>query len=251
VTAPPERKADPVEDELRVARAKFDAALYDQAVADLKGSVARNPSSPLAPAAYLLIGSAYERQNRADDAVATYVELRAKYKDSPAAAEGTFSMAEFALRSKRPDREQEARALFDEIATSYPDSPWAPRALVRKATLEERAKLRVIDPQLNTSVPAALVSYRTLVERYPRAEAAEATLAKLADMYEDLKRFEIAARALDDLAERFPNNSRDAAWRAAELYDKKVKDVNAARSAYARVPPGSSHFKEAQRRAQR
>ena len=114
-------------------------------------------------------------------------------------------MAEFLLRSKRPDREPAARELFTEISTNYPDSPWAPRALVRKAALEERAKLRVVDPQLNTSVPAALVSYRTLVERYPSAEATESSLDKLADMYEDLKRYDLAARSLDDLAARFPD----------------------------------------------
>ncbi len=51
--------------------------------------------------------------------------------------------------------------------------------------------------------------------------------------------------------ERFPNNSRDAAWRAAELYDKKIKDMDAARSAYARVTPASPHYKDAQKRAQR
>src|SRR6185436_4532395 len=97
------------------------------------------------------------------------------------AAEGTFSMAELVLRSKRADREQAARELLSEISTSYPDSPWAPRALTRKAALEERSKLKVVDPQLGTAVPAALVSYRTLVERYPRSETAEASLAKLAD----------------------------------------------------------------------
>ena len=174
----------------------------------MKGILASNPSSPSAPAAHLLIANTYLRQNRPDEAAAAYVELRTKYPSSPPAAEGTFSMAEIVLRSKRPDREQEARGLFGEIATSHPDSPWAPRGLARKATLEERAKLRVVDPQLNTSVPAALVSYRTLVERYPSSEAAEASLAKLGDLYEDLKRYELAARSLDDLAERFPGNSK-------------------------------------------
>jgi outer membrane protein assembly factor BamD (BamD/ComL family) len=160
-------------------------------------------------------------------------------------------MAELVLRSKRGDREQAARDLFAEIPTSAPDSPFAPRALARKAALEERAKVRVVDPQLNTSVPAALVSYRTLVEKYPRADAAEPSLAKLADLYEDLKRYDLAARSWDDLAERFPNTKTDAAWRAAELYDKKVKDAGAAKSAYARVPAASSHYKDAQKRAQR
>jgi TolA-binding protein len=234
---------------LQVARAKFDAALYDQVLIDSKEIVARNPTSPAAAAAYMLIASTYMRQNRPDDASAAYVELRTKYPTSPVVAEGTLALADLVLRSRRGDREQAARDLFGEIATRYPDSPLAPNALARKAALEERAKLRVVDPQLNATVPAALVSYRTLVERYPTAEPAEASMAKLADMYEDLKRYDLAARTLDELASRVPGNTHDAAWRAAELYDKKIKDANTARSAYARVPAGSSHYKEAQKRA--
>jgi TolA-binding protein len=245
------RKVDPAVEDLRVARAKFDAALYDQALADLKELVARNPTSPTAPAAYLLLASTYEHQNRPDEASAAYVELRTKYPTSPAAAEGTFAMAELVLRSKRPDREQMARDLFGEVATKYADRPMAARALSRKAALEERAKLRVVDPELKTSVPAALLSYRSLVEHYPTAEFAQSSLAKLADMYEDLKRYDLAAKTLDTLAERFPNDPRDPAWRAAELYDKKVKDAATARTAYARVPATSSHYKEAQKRAAR
>jgi outer membrane protein assembly factor BamD (BamD/ComL family) len=236
---------------LRVARAKFDAGLLDQALVDLKGLAARTPPSPSAPAALLLVATIYDRQNHPDDAQATYVELRTKYGTSPAAAEGTFAMAELVLRSKRGDREQAARDLFAEIPASAPDSPFAPRALARKAALEERLKLRVVDPQLNTSVPAALVSYRTLVEKYPQADAAEGSLAKLADLYEDLKRYDLAAKSLDDLTERFPNTKTDAAWRAAELYEKKIKDAAAAKNAYARVPTTSSHYRDAQKRAQR
>ena len=116
--------------------------------------------------------------------------------------------------------------------------------------MEERMKLQAADPQLNVSVPTALISYRQLVDRYPDAEAAEPSLAKLADMYEDLKRYELAAQSLETLATRFPNNRRDAAWRAAELYDKRIKDAARARDAYARVPANSPHYKDAQKRAQ-
>jgi len=179
------------------------------------------------------------------------VELRTKYKSSPAAGEGTFRLAELTLTLKRNDREQVARDLFTDVVTNYSDSPFAPRALISRAILEERAKLRVVDPQLSTSVPASLITYRTLVEKYPAVEGVEAALVRMADQYEDLKRYELAARTLDDLAARFPQNSRDAAWRAAELYDKKVKNAADARAAYARVPESSTHYRDAQKRAQR
>jgi serine/threonine protein kinase/TolA-binding protein len=244
------KKPDPGTDEMRVARAKFDAGLFDQAVVDLKDIVARFPTSAVAPTAYLLIANAHERQNRPDDAAAAYVELRAKYQSTPAAADATLYLGELLLRGKRPDREQMARNLFGELATNYPESPSAPRALSRKAALEEQARLRVVDPDLKTSVPVALLTYRMLVERYPTADVAEAAFDKLAEMYEDLRRYELAARALDELAARFPNNTRDAAWRAGEMFRERVKDMDAAKNAYARVPRTSKRYNDAQERLQ-
>jgi tetratricopeptide (TPR) repeat protein len=76
-------------------------------------------------------------------------------------------------------------------------------------------------------------------------------LWKLSEGYQDLKRYDLAADALDDLATRFPGNSRDAQWRAAELYEKKVKNLEKARAAYSRVLPTSPHYKDAQKRSAR
>src|SRR4029079_6525989 len=47
------RKTDPGADELQVARAKFDAGLFDQTLVDLQGTVARKSSRPSSPAAHL------------------------------------------------------------------------------------------------------------------------------------------------------------------------------------------------------
>ena len=247
---PEAARTDPAVEAVRVASAKVDAKLYDQALTDLKATVAANPSSASTPNAYLLIGTIYERQQHPDDAMATYVELRSKFAATPQAADATFRLANLMLRSKRSDREPAAISLFDEIAKRQPASVWAPRALLRKADLEEHAKLRVADPQLGAAVPAALVSYRLLVEKYPRAEGAEASLVKLADMYEDVKRYDLAAGTLKQLAERFPNNTHDAAWRAGEMYEKKLKDKENARNAYSLVPQGSNHYKDARKKTQ-
>jgi TolA-binding protein len=157
-------------------------------------------------------------------------------------------MGNLLLRSRRNDREAAARELFADIASSYPKSAFAPRALMAKASLEERARLRVADPLLKTSVPAALISYRTLVERHPAAESAEIALWELSEMYQDLKRFDLAVRALEQLASRFPANKREAQWRAAELY-RKIGDAGGAKAAYARVPQSSTHYRDAQKRA--
>jgi len=181
--------------------------------------------------------------------MATYVELKSKFRTSPSVAEATFRLAQLTLASKRDDRERAAIALFDEVVTVAPKSSFAPRAVVEKAALEERTKTRVIDQQLGTSVPAALVSYRTIVEKYPDSAGAEASFDRLARGYEDLKRYDLAAQTLESLAARFPNNGRDAAWRAGEMYEKKLKDPAKARAAYNLVPSTSDHYNAAQKRS--
>jgi len=243
---------DPLIEQMRIARAKIDAKLYDQGVSDLKLALSQNPTSTSAPSAQLLIADAYNSQGRADDAMAAYVEVRSKYAASkPITAEATYRLAELVLQSKQKDKEGDARTLFSEVVTSYPKGPLAARALARRAMLEERTKLRVVDSELQTSVPAALVSYRTLVKTYPNAEGNEQALVQLAGMYDDLKRYDLAAETLRDLAKRFPNNTRDAAWRAGEMYEKKVKDTEKARQAYMMVPTTSSRYRDAQKKLQK
>jgi len=182
--------------------------------------------------------------------MAAYIELRSRHGMSAEAAEGTFLLAELILQSKRNDREDAARSLFSEIPTMQPSSPWAPRALVRRAALEDRARLRVVDPMLAVAVPASLVTYRQIVESYPNTEAVESSLSRLADMYEDLRRYDLAALALLDLARKFPLDPSDAAWRAGELFEKRIKDLQRARDAYTLVPPRSPHYRDAQKKLQ-
>ena len=188
---------------IRTARAKIDARLYDQALIDLK-AIASNAANASAPEAQLLIGTIYERQGQPDNALAAYIELRTRYPASAIAADALFRTADLTLRSKRSDREAAARALYDEIGTKYPQSSQAAEALVKKAGLEERAKLRVFDATLQASVPAALVSYRTVVNDYPSSAFAESALDRLSDMYSDLRRYELAAQTLDDLVAASP-----------------------------------------------
>jgi serine/threonine protein kinase/outer membrane protein assembly factor BamD (BamD/ComL family) len=249
-TAKNSADTDPLKDTVRVARAKFDAGLYDQAVSDLTAAMPRYPTSPSTPAAYLLLARTYDQQRRIEDAMAYYVELRSKFASAPEAAEATVTLADLVLRSKRENREFEAIALLNDVMAQHPKNPWAPRALVRRATLEERMKLRFTDAKLGGPVPAALISYRTLVELYPAAEGQELALDSLASMYEDLKRFDLAAQSLQLLADRVPQSDKDPAWRAGEMYEKRLKDLAKAREVYATVPMSSPHYKDAQKKLQ-
>jgi len=68
---------------------------------------------------------------------------------------------------------------------------------------------------------------------------------------EDVKhRHDLAGQALLDLAQKFPNNTRDAAWRAGELFEKRVKDPQRARDGCALVPSRSPRYRDAQKRLQ-
>ena len=242
--------ADELKDTVKVARAKFDAKLYDQAVSDLTAAMPRYPTSPSAPSAYLLLARTYDQQRRSEDAMASYVEVRSKFAGSPEAAEATVTLSDLVIRSKRENRETEALALLNEVMTQYPKSPWAPRALEKRAVIEDRMKLRVNDPKLGAVVPASLVSYRALVENYSASGDQESALDRLSVMYEDLKRYDLAAQSLLKLAERVPKSDKDPEWRAGEIYEKKLKDSAKARDAYAKVPPSSSRFKDAQKKIQ-
>ncbi len=241
---------DTLVESIKIARAKADAKLYDQAVADLKSGIAANPSSPSGPSAHLLLGNILQRQGRQEDAMAAYVELRSRHGRAPEAAEGTFLLADLVLQSKRSDREETARQLFTEIPGMTGSAPWAVQALLRRAALEDRARARVADSVLGVTVPASLVSYRQLVESYPDAGSIEPALARLGEMYEDLRRYDLAGQAWLDLARKFPANMRDAAWRAGELFEKRVKDPQRMRDAYSLVNTRSSHYRDAQKKLQ-
>ena len=186
--APPAAAGDSLAEPIKIARAKADAKLFDQAVADLRAGLAASPSSPSAPSAHLLLGNILQQQGRPEDAMAAYVELRSRHERgrTPEAAEGTFLLADLVLQSKRNDREETARQLFTAIPSMTGSAPWAVQALLRRATLEDRARARVVDSVLGLTVPASLVSYRQVVESYPDAAGVEPALARLGEMYEKI-----------------------------------------------------------------
>ena len=89
------------------------------------------------------------------------------------------------------------------------------------------------------------------MDDYPAAEGQENALDKLSIMYEDLKRYDLAADALQVLAMRIPRNDKDAAWRAGEIFEKKLKNPDKGRELYALVPQTSPHYRDAARKLQR
>jgi len=234
---------------LSVAEAKYHSRLFDQALADLGTITAEHAAARAAPAAYLLIARIREQQSRTDDAMAAYVEVRSRYAGTEAEAEASYRLAQLMLRSKRPDRVAVARDLLARIPAGHASSVWAPRALAAQAALETREKIKAPDPVLGTTASAALATNRRLIARYGDAPEAEAALWELGAAYEDARRYDLAAAAFQDLGTRFPRTRYEAWWRAGEVYEKRLKDKHAARTAYSRVPASSPNYAAARKRS--
>ena len=239
---------DAIGQELRIARNKAAAGLHEQALQTVRDLLVRHAGAREALEAYFLMASIQEAQAKREDAMATYLEIADRFKSDGRSAEALYRFADLTLKSKRSQKEAEARKVLAQLADAYPASPFAPRALMMKAGVEERQRLQERDDVLATSVPSALVTYRRLSADYPEAPGAEIALQKIAEMHEDADRFDLAAVAWVDLATRHPTSSSDSWFRAAELYRRRLKNMEAARNAYARVPATSRHFKDAQSR---
>jgi serine/threonine protein kinase/TolA-binding protein len=239
---------DPATGLLRSARAKADARQFDQALVDLRSVVHDHATSKEVPNAFLLMGRIAQQQGRWEDGIEACKQVRARFPSSATTPEATVLLGQLLERSKRPDRVESARAVLAEVPQRFPDSPWAPRALTAKALLETRERVKDTDPALG-SVPAAFTSNLQLATRYAGSPEAELAMWQAGEVLEDKKAYVRAAQMFLDLAARFPSTRYDAAWRAAEIYDKRLDNDTAARAAYAKVPPASRNYKEAQKRA--
>ena len=85
----------------------------------------------------------------------------------------------------------------------------------------------------------ALATYRDLTVRFPAEPVTEKAWWELGQMYEDLKRWDLAAKSYEELGLHFPKTRFDAWFQAAEIYERRLKDVAKAKSAYAMVPTTS------------
>jgi TolA-binding protein len=233
---------------VRLAQEKASLELYEQALDTLREALRTNATSAAAPAAYLLMGSIHERRGHFDDAIGSYLDVHGRFPVDGLAPQALFNMAGATLKTRQAGKEAQAARIYTDVAARYPASPWAARALMARAELEGRRRTSQFDPTLGRPVPATLVTYRAIVQDHPRSAEREHALWRLADLYADLKRYDLAAFALRDLATAYPATAYDAWFTAAELFHKRLNDRMAARSAYAQVPTSSPNWSDAQKR---
>jgi TolA-binding protein/predicted Ser/Thr protein kinase len=235
-------------EELAIARQKIALGLYDQALDSLHRTVDAAAGSGEAIDALFLIASVHETRGEVDEAMSTYLEIAGRFPSDAHAPEALYRMALVTLSSKRQERESEARHLLSEVAEKYPSSAWAPRALMARAEIEERLNLWEGDKQLGRGVPSSLVTYREVVQRYQSSDLAETARVRLARAYLTVRQFAEAAAAFEAVAARDRDNRYDAWFTAGEIFEKQLDDPDRARRAYARVPPSSPKYREAQKR---
>ncbi|HWF85021.1 MAG TPA: tetratricopeptide repeat protein, partial [Vicinamibacterales bacterium] len=233
---------------LVVGRQQIALKLYDQAIQSLR-KVADGPDRRQAIDAAFLIASVHDTRGDVANAMGAYVEIANRFPEDPRAAEALLRLAESTLQSKRRDREQEAARTLTQLVAKYPASSEAPRALLMRGDIEARQGGYQRDEVLGGSTPTAVVTYREVTDRYASSDAATEAFNKLARIYANAKRFEIAARTFQTLAARDPADRYDAWFAAGELFDKRLKDKARAREAYAHVPSSSRHYAEAQKRS--
>jgi serine/threonine protein kinase/TolA-binding protein len=233
---------------LKSAQAMADLHLYDQALETLQTAVRGNTTSPSAPTAYLLMASIQERRGKLEDAIALYLDTSVRYPTDSHAPQALFEMAGAILKSRHEARDQQAAKTYTDIATHYTSSSWAARALMARAEIEQRRHQMQVDPMLGRPAPTALSTYREIVQMHPGSPDCEHALWHIANIYEDLKRYDLAADALRDLGTRYTTTAYDAWFVAAEIYLKRLNDPTSARAAYAQVPPTSPHWSDAQKR---
>ncbi|MCC7033438.1 MAG: protein kinase [Acidobacteria bacterium] len=237
---------------LDVARAKLSSKLIDQGVADLRQIVIDYPGSPVAVEASFLAGGTLEKAGRADDAMATYVEFEKRFAGHARVADSKLRRAELLQRARGQQRQVEAHALLGEVVRDYPGTPPAKQALLARRQIElQRRQLRALDPVLKIEVPALLVTLRALADQFPTDPETMPAMNQLAAAYVDMDQYQAAAEVLEHMAARFPGNPAEVWWQLGELYERRLRNPEKAREAYARVPPESPRYREAQQRLTR
>ena len=237
---------------LEVAKAKLANHLNDQALADLRQIIIDYPNSAPAADAAFLAADVHEQDGRMDHAMAAFVEFETRFSRDKRAAESKLRRAQILARREEPADLLRARQLMSEVAREHSGTPQAALALNLRLRIEtERKNIRELDPVLNVEVPAAMVTLREFIQQFPNAPQSLAYRNRLVAMLTDMDRHEEAARMLEDLANRAGAGAPDLWFRLGDIYERRLKNPEKARVAYARVPQSSSRYNEAQRRMKR
>ena len=233
---------------LEGVRSKIGNNQLDSALGDLRQLTIDFPGTPAAIEASFMSAEVLEKLGRLDEAMAAHVEFLKRFNSDSHAPASRLRLAELTARAGRGDRENNARRMFGEVAAAYPRTAYSQAALQAKLRLEQGKRQRERDPVLGMEVPIVLPTLRSMAEQFPGTPMAMQALGRLGELYSDLDQWERAAQSYIDLGTAFPNNTNDAWFRAAEILERRLKDMSRALDAYGKVPPTSPRYRDAQRK---
>jgi TolA-binding protein len=236
---------------LDVAKAKLANNLSDQALGDLRQIILDYPNSPAAAEAAFLAADIHEKTGREDDAMAAFVEFESRFAKNPRAPESKLRRAQILARRAQPAAIQQARIILTEVARDYARTPHAQIALNARLRIEaDRKNLRELDPVLKIEVPASLVTMREIIRQFPDSQQALALRNQVALRLADMEQWAGAAAVLEDMVAR-GDAPAEVYFRLGDIYDRRLKQPDKARTYYAKVTEGSPRYEEAQRRLKR
>ena len=234
-----------------VAKAKMANNLNEQALSDLRQIIIDFPGSRAAAEAAFMSGEIHEKSGRMDDAMAAYVEFESRFGNDRRAADAKLRRSQILGRQRQPKAQATSLQLLNDVVRDFPGTPQAQMALQTKLRIEtERKELRAIDPVTRQDGPAIIATLRTIIEQFPDEPQAFAARNRLANMLTQMNRHAEAALALEDLATH-GGNPAEIWFRLGELYERRLNEPAKAREAYAKVPPASPRYGEAQKRLNR
>jgi TolA-binding protein len=237
---------------LEVAKAKLANHLNDQALADLRQIIVEYPNTAPAAEAAFLAADVYEKTGQPDEAMAAFVEFEQRFAKDRRAAESKLRRAQILARREDEPSQLRARQLMGDVAREFSGTPQAQLALNLKLRLEtEHKNMRDVDPVLKVEVPAVMLTLREFIDQFPNTPQAMAYRSRLVSMLTDLNRHEEAAQVLEDLANRAGGNAPELWFRLGDIHERRLKNLDKAREAYAKVPKSSPRYNEAQRRIKR
>ena len=233
---------------LEVAKAKLANKLIEPGLNDLKQIISDFPGSRAAAEASFMAGEIYEQSGRTEEALAAYVEFETRFGNDRRTADAKLRRAAMLARQRQPAAQAKSMQLLNDVIRGYPSSTQALIALQTKLKFQtEHDNLRAIDPVTKIDGPAYIATLRTIIEQFPDPPQAPVARNRLALAFEDLDRWADAAAVREEMASR-NENPLENYFKLGELYERRLRNRGKAMENYAKVPPTSPRYNDAQRK---
>ncbi|MFQ5899437.1 MAG: outer membrane protein assembly factor BamD [Candidatus Methylomirabilia bacterium] len=186
---------------------------YEEARVRFRTIVERHPESSHAPRARFLIGEAYYREAKFDEAIREFEAFMALYRAHPIADLVQYRLAMSSYDQMKPVEQDQALTVkameaFNTLIRDYPESRYAADALAKidicRGRLAQK-ELWVAHYYSNRgNVRGAVQRLEGVLKTYPRTLVIPETLFLLGEIYRQQGRDEDAHRLFRRLADEFP-----------------------------------------------